>query len=52
MFFSKKQENKNEEALSVKEKEDEEEVLWETKEVKKVISPVITKKKGAEVYGI
>ena len=45
MFFSKKQENKNEEALSVKEKEDEEEVLWETKEVKKVISPVITKKK-------
>ena len=45
MFFSKKQENKNEEALSVKEKEDEEEVLWETKEVKKAISPVITKKK-------
>ena len=43
MFFSKKQENKNEEASSVKEKE--EEVLWETKEVKKVVIPVITKKK-------
>ncbi len=42
MFFSKKQENKSEEVSPVKEKE---EVLWETKEVKKVVSPVITKKK-------
>lgn len=44
MFFSKKQENTNEEVLPVKE-EKEEEVLWEPKDVKKVVSPVITKKK-------
>lgn len=44
MFFSKKQENKNEEASPLKEKE-EEEVLWEPKDVKKVVSAVIPKKK-------